>query len=128
MAVSGGAVLASATSSIAATGGASGSNATVTGPGSRWSTTGAFTVGSAANGSLTIEDQGAVHVGTTLSIASFSQVHLNGGTLRFNTVGGSAGLNQLFYSAGTIQLAGHATLASTRLPPRFMDRRQRFFT
>ena len=110
--VDAGAVLTSVTSSIAPFGGAAGSNATVTGAGSRWSSSGAFTVGSGANGSLTIEDQGTVHVGTTLSIASFSQVHLNGGTLRFNTVGGSAGLNQLFYTAGTIQLGGNRDFAN----------------
>ena len=50
-----------------------------------------------------------VHVGSALSINSFSTVTLNGGTLRFNTV---SGLNRLTYSSGTIQLAGDRNIGT----------------
>ena len=64
---------------------------------------GAFTVGSGGGGTLNIAEQGVVHVGTALTINSTSNVNLNGGTLRFNTI---SGLNRLNYNSGTIQLAG----------------------
>ncbi|MDZ4657670.1 MAG: hypothetical protein SH868_08830 [Bythopirellula sp.] len=99
-----GAVLTSVTSSIAPFGSAPGSNATVTGAGSRWSTTGGFTVGSAVVGTLNILDQGTVHVGTALSIGATSNVNLNGGTLRFNTI---SGITRVNYISGTLQLAGN---------------------
>ena len=98
--VNNGAVLASGTSTMASNGFG---NATVDGAGSRWSSTGAFTVGSVGTGTLNIQNQGVVHVGTALSINGTSTVNLNGGTLRFDTV---SGLNRLNYTAGTIQLAG----------------------
>ena len=69
-------------------------------------------VGNNGTGSLTIQDQASVYVTNNLSIKSFSSVSLNGGTLRFNTVGGSAGLNNLNYTAGTIQLAGDRNFLS----------------
>ncbi len=63
-------------------------------------------------GALTIQDQASVYLMNNLSIQSFSNVNLNGGTLRFNTVGGTAGLNNLHFNAGTIQLAGNRNLGS----------------
>ncbi len=95
-----GALLTSGTSTIASFSGSTG-GATVTGAGSRWSSTGAFTVGSAVTGVLNIENQGTVHVGTDLSIGSTSNVNLNGGTLRFATV---TGVDRINYTAGTIQI------------------------
>jgi fibronectin-binding autotransporter adhesin len=104
-----GAVLTSVTSGIAPLGGAANSQATVTGSGSRWSTTGAFTVGSGVAGTLNITAQGTVYVGTSLNIGSTSNVNLNGGTLRFNT---GLNLNHITYTAGTLQFAGNRTLDS----------------
>jgi len=102
--VEAGAVLATGTSSIAAVSGAANSNATVSGAGSKWSSTGAFTVGSGVAANLTIQNQGLVHVGTALSIGATSNVNLNGGTLRFNTI---SGITRVNYTAGTLQLAGN---------------------
>ncbi|TWU27401.1 virginiamycin B lyase family protein [Bythopirellula polymerisocia] len=73
-------------------------------PGSSWSTAGQFAVGNLGVGTLTIEDQGLVSAGTNLFIAATSNVNLNGGTLRFNTI---SGITRLNYNAGTIQLAGN---------------------
>jgi len=78
--------------------------ATVTGANSKWTTTGALTVGSSGGAVLSIQNQGTVYVGTGLSINSASTVNLSGGTLRFNTISGIARLN---YTSGTIQLAGN---------------------
>jgi T5SS/PEP-CTERM-associated repeat protein len=102
VAVNGGAVLSSGTTSLG-TGGLF--SATVDGPGSRWSTTGAFAVGTGGNGTLFITNGGTVHVGTALSINSLSNVQLDGGTLRFNTI--SSGITRLSYASGTLQLAGN---------------------
>jgi T5SS/PEP-CTERM-associated repeat protein len=65
-------------------------------------------VGQSGTGTLTIQDQAYVSINNNLSINNASRVNLNGGKLRFNTVGGSGGLSRLtpFYTAGTIQLAG----------------------
>ena len=93
-------MLASGTGTLGAQAGSTGT-ATVTGIGSRWSASGAFTVGSAGAGTLNILDQGVVSVGTTLSIGGTSNVNLNGGTLRFDT---ATGLNRINYTSGTIQL------------------------
>jgi fibronectin-binding autotransporter adhesin len=105
--VQNGAVLASGTSTMASNGFG---NATVDGAGSRWSSTGTFTVGNVGTATLTIQNQGTVHVGTLLNIGSTSTINLNGGTLRFST--NNASLNRLNYTAGTIQLAGNRTLDS----------------
>jgi T5SS/PEP-CTERM-associated repeat protein len=83
--------------------------AAVRNPGSRWSTATTLTVGNIGTGTLAIEDQGVVFVGTTLAINGTSNVNLDGGTLRFDTV---AGLNRLNYTAGTIQLAGSRNLST----------------
>ena len=83
--------------------------AVVSNPGSKWSTATTFTVGNTGTGTLTIEDQGLVFVGTALSINGTSAVNLNGGTLRFDTV---TGLNRLNYTAGKIQLAGSRNLST----------------
>ena len=98
--VGNGAVLASGTSTLGSQAGSTGT-ATVTGTGSRWSTSGAFTVGSAGVGTLNILSQGVVSVGTALSIGATSNVNLNGGTLRFAT---ATGVNRINYTSGTIQL------------------------
>ena len=77
--------------------------ATVSGAGSSWNIGGIATIGSSGTGTLSIQDQALVHIGSALSINSLSTVTLNGGTLRFNTI---SGLNRLTYTSGTIQLAG----------------------
>ena len=61
-------------------------------------------MGNGGVGTLTIEDQGVVSAGTNLFIAATSNVNLNGGTLRFNTI---TGITRLNYNAGTLQLAGN---------------------
>ncbi len=104
--VDAGAVLTSGTGWVGNGSGATGV-ALVRNPGSTWSTATTLTVGNTGTGTLTIEDQGVVFVGTALGINSASTVNLNGGTLRFNTVGGAGGLSRLNYTAGTIQLAGN---------------------
>jgi T5SS/PEP-CTERM-associated repeat protein len=70
---------------------------------------GAFTIGSTGVGTLNIEDQGVVHVGTTLAINSTSNINLNGGTLRFNL---ASGLERMNYNFGTIQLARNAIIGN----------------
>ena len=84
-------------------------NAVVQNPNSKWSTTGALTIGNVGTGTLTIQDQGLVSVGTMLTINGGSTVNLNGGTLRFATL---AGVGPINYTSGTIQLAGDRTLDS----------------
>ena len=89
------------TSTLGSLAGSTGT-ATVTGIGSRWSASGAFTVGSAGAGTLNILDQGVVSVGTTtLPIGGTSNVNLSGNPLRFDT---ATGLNRINYTSGTIQL------------------------
>ena len=84
--------------------------ATVNGGGSRWSTTGAFTVGSTGSGNLNIANQGDRPCGTRHSTIGRRSVNLyGGGTLRFNTI---SGLNRLNYDSGTIQLAGNRNLGT----------------
>jgi T5SS/PEP-CTERM-associated repeat protein len=102
LSVEGGAVLASGTSTLGTFAGSKGM-ATVAG-GARWSSTGAFTVGNAGMGTLNIEEQATVNVGTDLSIGNTSNVNLNGGTLRFATIGGTGGVSRLNYNSGTIQV------------------------
>ena len=93
------------TSTNVAMGDVSGSSgvATLSGAGSSWNIGGSATVGSSGLGTLTIQDQSLVYVGTTLSINGSSTVNLQGGTLRFD---GITGANRISFSAGTIQLAG----------------------
>lgn len=82
--------------------GAGTSNFTVTGTNSLLNSS-SLLVGSGGTGVLNIQNNGTVS-STALSINGTSTVNLNGGTLRFNTV---SGLNQLNYTAGTVQLAGN---------------------
>jgi hypothetical protein len=63
-------------------------------------------VGNAGIGAITIQNDAFVHVNNELSINSTSTVNLNGGTLRFKTVGGTGGLSRINYTAGTIQVPG----------------------
>jgi T5SS/PEP-CTERM-associated repeat protein len=96
------------TSANATLGDVSGSfgTATVSGAGSSWNIGGSAVIGASGNdgvGTLSIQDQSLVYVGTALSINNFSTVTVQGGTLRFNTI---SGLNRLTYTSGTIQLAG----------------------
>ena len=65
----------------------------------------AIVVGNSGTGALNIEGSAKVSA-EALSINSSSGVTLNGGTLRFNTIGGAGGLSKIGYAAGTIQLAG----------------------
>lgn len=83
--------------------------ATVSGSGSSWAIGGNATVGSSGIGTLTIQDQSLVYVGSALSINGSSNVNLQGGTLRFNTV---SGVNRINFSSGTIQLAGPRAVGS----------------
>jgi len=66
-------------------------------------------VGNAGTGNLFIQNNATAYVTNNLSINGTSAVNLNGGTLRFNTIGGTGGLSRLNYTAGTIQLAGPRT-------------------
>jgi hypothetical protein len=82
-------------------------NVTITDPDSRW------WVGSnhiINRGALTILNEGTMFVGSDLAIGNLGSVHLNGGTLRFNTL--SSGLALLQFTTGTIQLAGDRTIGS----------------
>jgi T5SS/PEP-CTERM-associated repeat protein len=63
-------------------------------------------VGSSGTGVLNIQGN-ATAATDSLLINSASAVNLNGGTLRFNTVSGTGGVTRIFYTAGTIQLAGN---------------------
>lgn len=74
------------------------------------SSAGDVVVGNNGFGSLTIQDQASVYIANNLSIRSGSNVALNGGALRFNTVGGTGGVSRIIYTAGTIQLAGNRTI------------------
>jgi hypothetical protein len=67
-----------------------------------------FVVGSNGTGTLTVQPGGSAST-NNLSINSASTVNLNGGTLRFNTVGGSGGVSRINYTAGTIQLTSNRT-------------------
>ncbi|MBI2826216.1 MAG: PEP-CTERM sorting domain-containing protein [Planctomycetia bacterium] len=68
-------------------------------------------VGNSGTGTLNIQGNGSAST-NVLSINSASAVNLNGGTLRFNTVGGTGGLSRLNYTAGKIQLAGNRNLST----------------
>jgi hypothetical protein len=77
-------------------------------------------VGSAGAGLMIILSDSSVFVTNALSINGSSNVNLNGGTLRFNTVGGSGGVSRINYNAGTIQLAGNRDfLFDTVIPALF---------
>lgn len=66
-------------------------------------------VGNLGVGTLGIQSNGSVST-DSLSINNASNVNLNGGTLRFNTVSGTGGLSKLNFNSGTIQLAGNRDL------------------
>ena len=95
-----GGLLSTATSTMGNSAG-SNSTATVTGAGSKWSSTSDFTVGNSGSATLSILNQGTVYVGNYLNIGSQGAVSLDGGTLRF---GHSNDLTRLNYTSGTIQL------------------------
>ena len=103
---------------------------TVNGPGSHWDVT---TELDFDTGTVDIQNQGSLSVGTELRVITsaatlnienqglvsadslridYGTVNLQGGTLRFNTIGGTGGLSKLNYAAGTIQLAGNRTIGS----------------
>ncbi|MCC7083591.1 MAG: hypothetical protein IT427_01130, partial [Pirellulales bacterium] len=93
------------------------SSVTVTDAGSTWNLVGSdLTVGGSAfgYGTLNVQDAGTVFVGNELRIysASGSAVNVAGGTLRFDTIAGSAGLSGIHYMSGTIQLAGNRTIGA----------------
>lgn len=85
--------------------------ATVTGPGSSWTIASDLTIGGAGGtSSVTIANQGLVHVGNHISIHNATgSINLNGGTLRFNSI---ANINRLNYHSGTIQLAGNRDIGT----------------
>jgi T5SS/PEP-CTERM-associated repeat protein len=70
---------------------------------------GTLTVGSSAvvgllgTASMNITGTGVVNIANDLAINNSSNVTLNGGTLRFNTI---SGLNRLIWQSGTLRLAG----------------------
>jgi T5SS/PEP-CTERM-associated repeat protein len=68
-------------------------------------------VGSSGLGTLNIQGNATAFT-NSLSINTTSNVNLNGGTLRFNTVGGTGGLSRLNYTAGTIRLGGNRNLGT----------------
>ena len=108
------------------------STATVTGANSLWNVTGNFTVGNLDAGTLNVQDQGLVFVGSQLSIGADGVINLDGGTIRFNDYfrfDNGAGTTGTFnFNTGTIQLAGNRSIgtdlaikdlfgASPRSPP-----------
>jgi T5SS/PEP-CTERM-associated repeat protein len=87
------------------------STGTYTISGGTLSATNSINVGNPGIGTLTIQGSGSAST-NSLTISAASTVNLNGGTLRFNTIGGSGGLSRLNYTAGTIQLSGNRTIGS----------------
>ncbi len=67
-------------------------------------------VGSSGTGTLNISGSASVSIGALLAINSTSNVNLNGGTLRFNVIGGTGGVSRINYAAGTIRLANNRDL------------------
>lgn len=61
-------------------------------------------VGLLGTASMNITGTGSAYITNDLAINNTSNVTLNGGTLRVNTV--SAGLNRLIFQSGTLQLGG----------------------
>ena len=98
--------------------------ALVSGPGSTWISDDDFFIGGQAESKLTIENGGYVYVTNELTVWLYSQVDMNGGTLRFNTLN-LAGLGQvdyagkLNYNGGTIQLAGARNLGGDAVIERY---------
>jgi T5SS/PEP-CTERM-associated repeat protein len=90
---------------------------TVTGAGSTWSLVNSdLAIGGSSfgYGTLNVQDGGSVFVGGELKIhsASGSAVNINGGTLRFDAISGTAGLSGIHYTSGTIQLGGDRTIGT----------------
>jgi T5SS/PEP-CTERM-associated repeat protein len=104
--IEGGANL-SATAQTATIGNSAGSQGevVVSGDGSSW-TIGSLSVGVVGTGTLNIQNNASVYVANSLSINNLSNVNLSGGSLRFDTIGGTGGLSRLNYSSGTIRLQG----------------------
>jgi T5SS/PEP-CTERM-associated repeat protein len=84
----------------------------VSGPGSTFISNNSFEVGGLAHGNLTIEKGASVYVAGELEVWLYSQINMNGGTLRFGTLnlaGLSEGLDyagKLNYNGGTLEFAG----------------------
>jgi hypothetical protein len=77
-------------------------------------------VGQLGTGSMNITGTGSVHIANDLAINNTSNVTLNGGTLRLNTV--SSGLNRLIWQSGKLQLAGDRQLNSDPTIGNFLAR------
>ena len=86
-----------------------GSNGTYAISGGTLSVGNDLVVGDSGTGTLTIQGTGSAST-NNLTINTASAVNLNGGTLRFDAVGGSGGVSHISYTAGTIQLAGDRNL------------------
>jgi T5SS/PEP-CTERM-associated repeat protein len=84
----------------------------VSGPGSSWISNDYFNVGGLGTSKLTIANGGNVYVAGDLRVWLYSELNMNGGTLRFNTLdlaGLSLGYDyagKLNYNGGTIQIGG----------------------
>jgi T5SS/PEP-CTERM-associated repeat protein len=93
--------------------------ASLSGDGSKWTTTNGLTVGNAAGtaGTLTVQTGATALVGTQLTINPTGVVTLNGGTLRFNTLSDPG--NKLQFNTGTLQLAGNRDLGTDPVVMRF---------
>src|SRR4051794_20724335 len=85
--------------------GAGGTAIATVGTNGNWTNSNAFTVGGAGPGTLAIQSQGTVYVGTNLAIAANGVLNLNGGTVRFDGYSRAPGAI-VNYTAGTVQLAG----------------------
>ncbi len=105
--LNGGGALAVGDSQMGSSGLGSSGNVTVSDPGSQWTIDNNLL---AQKGTLAIQNQGLVYVGSDVSIGSAGAINLNGGTLRLNTV--SSGLQLLTVTSGTLQLAGDRTFGS----------------
>lgn len=97
----------------------SGSNGAYTISGGTLTANSKIEVGRLGTGTLTIQNNGSVFT-DNLTINSQSNVYLNGGTLRFNTVSGSGGLSpaNFHFNSGTIQLAPYVGELDVATDPR----------
>ena len=66
-------------------------------------------MGGAGLGSLTIQSQGTLYIGTNLSIGGLGTVNLNGGAIRFDGYSRAPG-GVVDFASGTVQVAGDRTI------------------
>ncbi len=84
---------------------------TVKDPGSLLQTNSYLVLGNGGVGTLDIQNQGVVSIGTDLIVHLNSAVNVIGGTLRLNSID-TGDMDRVNYSSGTIQLIGNRTVGS----------------